>query len=58
MALSRWIYDTQDRKIGNSKILFPTVFEKAQVIMKTHFVDIKTLKTRCQTNGLKNMTIA
>jgi len=26
--------------------------------MKTHFVDIKTLKTRCQTNGLKNMTIA
>jgi len=27
--------------MGNSKILFPTVFEKAQVNMKTHFVDIK-----------------
>jgi len=41
VALSEIIFDTQNRKIGNSKILFPTIFEKAQVNMKTHFVDVK-----------------
>jgi len=41
MALSGWTYDTQGRKTGNSKTLFPTVSKNVQVNMKTCFVDIK-----------------